>query len=70
MVLREVPRIEAEELSDRMRAGEDLVVLDLRKGSYRRSDVKIAGAVRIAPNELELRYEQLPPGATVVTYCT
>lgn len=70
MVLQEVPRIEAEELSDRMRAGEDLVVLDLRKGSYRRSDVRVAGAVRIPPNELELRNEQLPAGATVVTYCT
>ena len=69
-MLQEAPRIEPDRLSERMQAGEGLVVLDLRKGSWRRSEVKIPGAVRIPPNGLEQQHEELPPGATVVTYCT
>jgi rhodanese-related sulfurtransferase len=59
-----------DELRRQLDAGEDVVVLDVRRGSYLRSDAKIEGSMRIDPNDLEEQYEQIPAGATVVTYCT
>lgn len=66
-----VPRVTVEELKSRMEAGAATVVLDVRsKGSYDISPVKIKGAVRIAPNELEARLNELPRDKEIVAYCT
>jgi rhodanese-related sulfurtransferase len=66
----ETPRITVDQLNQRMEAGEDVVVVDVRRGSYEQSDVKIKGAVRIDPEAYEREYTKLPDGAKVVTYCT
>ena len=68
--MNDAPRVTADQLNERLEAGEDFVVLDVRRGSYERSDVKIKGAIRIEPDALAEEYEQLAAGATVVTYCT
>ncbi len=67
MVAVAAPRITADELKRRLDEGEDLVVADVRRGSWHRSDVKMKGAIRTSFDEL---VEGLPPGAKVVTYCT
>ena len=64
------PRVTAEELKRRMDEGEDLVLLDMRRGSWYRSDVKIKGARRVEIETLEEQYDELSPGADVVAYCT
>ena len=53
-----------------MDEGEDLVLLDMRRGSWYRSDVKIKGARRVEIETLEEQYDELSPGADVVAYCT
>ena len=67
MVAVAAPRITADELKRRLDEGEDIVIADVRRGSWHRSDVKMKGAIRASFDEL---VERLPPGAKVVTYCT
>lgn len=66
----DAPRITPEELNERMQAGQEVVVLDVRRAAYAESDVKILGAVRIDPDRLEQEYGRLAPGSNVVAYCT
>ena len=66
----EAPRISPDELHDRMQRGDDVVAVDVRRGSYDRSDVKAKDALRIDPNALPADFERIPAGSDVVTYCT
>lgn len=66
----DAPRVTVDELNRRLKAGEDVVVVDVRRGSYDESDRKIQGAVRIDPERYQEEYRRLPAGARVVTYCT
>ena len=67
----DVPRITPEEVMARMRAGEKIVIVDVRSpGAYRAGKIRIKGDIRIAPDELEDRMFELPMGAEIVTYCT
>ncbi len=67
----DVQRITPEEVMARMKAGEKIVILDIRaKGAYESMDIRIKGDIRIAPDELESRMFELPMGAEIVTYCT
>lgn len=67
----DVERVTAGELKTRIDSGENIVLLDMRSpGAWRESDVKIEGAVRIAPNELADRLWEIPFGAKIATYCT
>ena len=63
------PRISPEEAKRRLDAGEPIVFVDMRRGSWRRSDVKIAGAVRIPFDDVEEHLADLPREATLVAYC-
>jgi len=66
-----VPRITKEELKAKMDKGQDIIVLDVRTGgSYDGSKVKIKGALRIAPDEVETRYKELTKDKEIITYCT
>ncbi|MBM2838949.1 MAG: hypothetical protein HW415_1574 [Deltaproteobacteria bacterium] len=66
-----VPRITKEELKAKMDKGQDIIVLDVRTGgSYDGSKVKIKGALRIAPDEVESRYKELTKDREIITYCT
>lgn len=66
-----VQRISKEELKAKMEKGEGVIVLDVRaSGSYDGSAVKIKGALRIAPDEIEARYKELPKDKEIIAYCT
>jgi len=69
MALADVTRITKEELMAKMEKGEEMLILDTR-WSYDLSKVKIKGAIRIAPNEVETRYKELPRDKEIITYCT
>lgn len=64
------PRVTAEELKRRLDEGEDVMVLDVRRGSWRRSDVKLRGAVRMELDEILRPEGRVPRDVRVVTYCT
>ena len=64
----DVQRITKEELRAKMDKGEDIVILDMRsKGSYDGSNIKIKGAVRLSPVEVESKINK---DKEVITYCT
>ena len=66
-----VPRIAKEQLRAKMEKGEDIIVLDVRTGmSYKGSDIKIKGAMRIPPDAIDMRYKELPLDKEIITYCT
>lgn len=66
----EVPRITRDELKRKMDAGEDLLILDVRAGSWYRSDRQIPGAIRAPKEQIASMYDSLPKGKDVVAYCT
>lgn len=70
----EATLITPDELAERMRSGAEVVPLDVRRGSYERSDVKVKGALRVDPAELEEHLgeavERISSDADVVAYCT
>ncbi len=64
-------RISIDDLKSRMDSGERIVLVDSRSaGAWGESDVKIPSAIRVPPDEAERHLEEIPRGATVVTYCT
>ena len=66
-----VPRITKEELKAKMDKGEDILILDVRTGaSYNGSNVKIKGAMRFAPNDVDAWSKNLPKDKEIITYCT
>lgn len=65
-----VRRITAGELVERLASDDHVAILDVRGRSYRTSERKIEGAVRINPRELAEHYQELPHDATIVAYCT
>ena len=70
-VLRELSmsRITAEELLERIQAGEDVLMVDLR-GSVTDRERAIPGTVRIAAEELAERYREIPPDREIVLFCS
>lgn len=67
----DVPRITREDLKAKIEKGEGVIVLDVRaSGSYAGSNVKIKGALRIAPDEIETRYKELSRDKEIIAYCT
>ena len=51
--------------------GGQAIVLDVVSSSvYPLMHEAIAGAIRIVPEELADRLEELPRSATIITYCT
>lgn len=66
-----VARIHPEELRRRLDGGERITILDLRGPQEARLDPrKIPGALRIPPEELAIRHEEIPRQAEVVLYCS
>jgi rhodanese-related sulfurtransferase len=69
----EVPqgRTTVEQLKRKLDAGEKVIVLDVRSDAdYRGSLVKIAGAVRIPPEQIEAHLSELSKESEVVAYCS
>jgi rhodanese-related sulfurtransferase len=68
-----VPRIAVEELAKRLAVTgrDDLLIVDVRShGYYDPGAARIAGSVRIEPNQLLEEIEQLPKDKDIYVYCT
>jgi membrane protein DedA with SNARE-associated domain len=66
-----VARIPAEELKKRLESGEEITILDLRHPlDFLVYPQTIDSAIRIAPDEIEARKEEIPRDRDVVLYCT
>jgi membrane protein DedA with SNARE-associated domain len=64
-----VDRITPEELQERLRDGEDLVVLDLRSGVLEETG-GIPGAIRLSPEELSGRAHEIPRDREIILFCS
>ena len=64
-----VARITSEELRGRLRAGEDIFIIDLR-GRLLDDANPIPGAVRISPEELAARSREIPRDREIVLFCS
>jgi len=64
-----VPRMTVDELKSRF-GTEDILILDARSGrDWNGADVKITGAVRVNPSEVNQWSTDFPKDRTVVLYC-
>lgn len=61
-------RITAEELARRLRAGEDLTLLDVR-GQHAPGEPELPRAVRIPLKELSTSLDRLPKSGEIITFC-
>jgi membrane protein DedA with SNARE-associated domain len=65
----DIARITPEELRDRIEAGEDLFIVDLRSGIDTGSGA-IRGAVRMSTEDLRARREEIPRDREIILFCT
>jgi membrane protein DedA with SNARE-associated domain len=66
-----VLRLEPSELKGLMDSGAQVVVVDLRHPTdYANEPRSIIGAIRMSPQEIEEKHEQIPRGTDVILYCT
>jgi hypothetical protein len=63
-----VPRISLEELKEKLDAGTDLVIVDVRS-TEDFAQGHIPGAVSIPWEEIKDRYTELPRDKEIITYC-
>ena len=63
-------RITVDELHGKLEQGEQITIVDVRRGSWDRSEEKIEGAIRLDPDRYADELDALAPGASVATYCT
>jgi len=63
-----VPRVSLEQLKEKLDAGADIVIVDVRnKEAF--DEGHIPGAVSIPWEEIEGRYTELPQDKEIITYC-
>ena len=66
-----IARITPEELKQKLEAGEEIVVVDLRHSlEFEGDTVKLPGALHLLPDELEHRHQEIPRDRDIVLYCT
>jgi hypothetical protein len=63
-------RIPVEEAHAKYQSGEVTMLDQLTTNQDLRATKKVAGAIRITPDELPDRLGELPRGKGVITYCT
>lgn len=67
----DAPRITVEELIERMDAGEDFTIIDVRNPqAWAEADTKIPEAIRIPIDDLENTLSRIPKDKPVFSYCT
>ncbi len=64
-----IARITVDELKALLEKRTPVTVLDVRSGMVNDEELRIKGAVRIPPEEIERRLSELPRNREVVTYC-
>lgn len=72
-IYRVVPRVQVQELIERLRTeqGEKILVVDVRShGYYDPEAARIKGSIRIEPNNLEEELQKLPKDRDIYLYCT
>lgn len=66
-----IARITPEELKQRLDAGEDVVIVDLRQSlDFEAEPQTVPGALHMIAEELEQRHQEIPRDRDVVLYCT
>ena len=66
-----IARISPEELKDEIDSGQPVVIVDLRNEfALDENSVQIAGALRLTPEEIEVRHKEIPRDTDIVLYCT
>jgi hypothetical protein len=66
-----IARITPEELKQKLDAGEDIAVVDLRHSvDFGSDNAKIPGAKHLDPEEIELRHQEIPRDRDIVLYCS
>ena len=66
-----IARLSPEELMEKIRQGEPLVIVDLRnKLEFEADPEKLPGALRLLPEQLEERAGEIPRDRDVILYCT
>jgi len=66
-----IARITPEELRQKMLAGEDIAIVDLRHSlDFEAAPYMIPGAIRLEVAEMEGRHQEIPRDREVVLYCT
>lgn len=65
----QVARITPVELRERLSAGEELFIVDLRSGYAGERDL-IPGAVRMSPDELATRGQEIPRDREIILFCS
>jgi len=70
-VYRVVPRVQVEELEQRLDAGEQLTILDVRShGYYDAGALRIRGSMRFEPNNFDAAVKSLAKDKLIFLYCT
>ncbi|HWO02128.1 MAG TPA: VTT domain-containing protein [Blastocatellia bacterium] len=66
-----IARISPEELKKKIEAGEDVVVVDLRGSlDFQAAPRTIPGAIRLAAEQLDSDYDQIPRDREIILFCT
>lgn len=63
-------RIRPSEARARLDAGQAIILDVVTSAAWDQLDVAIRGAVRIAPEELDRRFRELPRDKEIIAYCT
>ena len=72
-VYRVVPRVQVQELIEKLKSEEadKILVVDVRShGYYDPEAARIKGSIRIEPNNLEEELKKIPPDRDIYLYCT
>ena len=64
-----VNRMTAEELRDKLQAGEDVMIVDVRS-AINSGAASIPGALRISTEELATRHQEIPRDRDIVLFCS
>jgi len=64
-----VPRLTAQEVADKLTAGEDPMIIDLRSHGARQTEAGILGSLSLSLEDLKAKPEDLPRDRDVILYC-
>jgi hypothetical protein len=66
-----VARIQPDELKRDLDAGKPVVIVDLRHElTLDENSIQIPGVLRLTPDEIEARHDEIPRDTEIILYCT
>jgi rhodanese-related sulfurtransferase len=67
----EATRVTIDEISERMKRGEEFTFVDARNAeAWSAAEKRLPGALRVPADEVEAHLSEIPHDRTVITYCT